>query len=270
MITRLTVLICILLYAVKAFTQEENWDVYMAQYEKGVGSTVINMSLKAKAPIKQFPYLLKAGVTLIHCDQEGLPVKVEFETLYQISDSVKQIIDAATKNKFSGTFSYLCERTDYYYVNDTTELRKLIMAAFKSYFPNYQYAVTIKADEDWKAYLTFLYPNEETLQFMSDEKVILNLNKEGDDLSKPRQVDHWLYFKTATDRDNFIAYAISEKFKVENKQFLKDAVLKYQLQISRKDFVNMAAISKLTSELRKKAVALNGNYDGWETFVIKE
>jgi hypothetical protein len=51
---------------------------------------------------------------------------------------------------------------------------------------------------------------------------------------------------------------------------VKDSELKYQLQISRTDSVETSYISKITIELRKKAKELNGEYDGWETFVVKE
>ena len=264
-----TILFGLLLQASLSFSQGENWDVYMAQYEKGVGSTLINMSLKEYAPTKEFPFLLTTGVKLIKCSEDGLPTKNEFEVLYQISDKMKSLIDSKSKNKSAGTFSYQCERLDYYYLTDTIGIRQLLESAYQKGFPNYKYSINIKNDKDWEAYLTFLYPNEETYEYMSNQKVILNLTKEGDDLSKPRQVDHWLFFQTEADRNKFIPYVVKEKFKVESKKFVNDAKLKYQLQISRIDNVNIDSISKITIELRKKAKELNGEYDGWETFVIK-
>jgi hypothetical protein len=260
----------LLIQSLFSFSQEDNWDVYMAQYEKGVGSTIVNMSLKGNAPIKQFPFLLKTGVKLIACSEDGLPTKGEFETLYQISDRMKSIIDSNFKNKSAGTFSYQCDRMDYYYIDDTIGIRKLLELAFQKEFPKYQYSITLRTDENWEAYLAFLYPNEEIYEYMTNQKVILNLTKEGDDLSKPRQVDHWLYFKTEAARNKFILYALKEKYKIESKKFVKDASLNYQLQISRTDIVETGAITKITSELRKKAKELNGEYDGWETFVVRE
>ena len=269
MTKRSTILFGLSIIGLFSFGQDDNWDVYMAQYEKGVGSTVINMSLKEDAPIKLFPYLLKTGVKLINCSKDGLPTKDEFETLYRISNNMKSVIDSNSKNKAAGTFSYQCDRMDYYYLPDTIGIRKLLELAYQKDFSNYQYSIIIKNDNNWEAYLTFLYPNEETYEYMSNEKVIRNLTKEGDDLNKSRQVDHWLYFKTEADRDIFVAYALKEKYKIENKNFTKDSKLKYQLQSARLDNVDIAAISKITIELRKKAKELNGIYDGWETFVVK-
>lgn len=262
-------LLSLLIHSLSSFSQEENWDVYMAHYEKGAGSTLVNMSLKESAPIKQFPFLLSTGVQLIKCTDEGLPAKKEFDVLYQISDKIKSVIDAATKNKPAGTFSYQCERTDYYYLTDTIGLQKLLEAAYQTAFPQYKFSIKIRKDEQWEAYLTFLYPNDDSFEYMSNEKVILKLSEQGDLLIKPRHVDHWLYFKNEADRDKFISYALNEKFKIEKTQLAKDSKLKYQLQISRTDKVDIDSISKTTIALRKKAIELNGEYDGWETFVVK-
>jgi uncharacterized protein (TIGR01619 family) len=262
-------LLTLFLYSLPSIAQEDSWDAYMAQYEKGPGSTMINMALKAKAPIRAFPFLLKTGVTVIECNGEGLPSESEFDKLYEVSEKIKAAIDATVKNKSAGTFSYQCERVDYYYINDTGSIRKILASAYKSNLPGYKYSITIREDKNWEAYLDFLYPNAATLEYMSDQKVVLNLVKAGDDLSKPRQVDHWLYFKTEADRDKFILYSSKQNFKVESKKYAKDSELHYQLQISRTDKVDLGSITKITAVLRKKAVELNGDYDGWETFVIK-
>ena len=263
-------LLALFLYSLPSIAQEDSWDVYMAQYEKGPGSTMINMALKGKAPVKEFPFLLKTGVRVIECNGDGLPSEAEFDKLYKMSEKIRTAIDAAVKNKSAGTFSYQCERVDYYYIKDTGSVRKIIESAYKSNFPGYKYSITIREDKNWAAYLEFLYPNAATLEYMSDQKVVLNLVKAGDDLSKPRQVDHWLYFKTEADRNKFILYSSKENFKVESKKYANDAALHYQLQISRTDKVDLGSITKITSVIRKKALELNGDYDGWETFVIKE
>jgi hypothetical protein len=255
--------------ALHAFSQDDVWDVYMAAYEKGPGSTMVNMTLKDAAPMLRLPYLLTTGVRLKNCSQEGLPVEEEFNTLYQISDSVKSALNTRLRPVAAGTFSYQCERIDYYYLSDTSGIRKLLETTYKKYFPSYQYRTNLRDDAEWKGYLGFLFPNEAILDQLTNQKVIFNLTDAGDDLSKPRKVDHWLYFKTEADRNNFIPYAVKEKFKV-TKSFSPNTRLNYQLQLSRTDKVDLASISLITSTLRKKATELHGQYDGWETVVIKK
>jgi hypothetical protein len=253
--------------ALNAFSQEDVWDVYLAAYEKGTGSTLVNMSLKDAAPMLRLPYLLTTGVSLNICNPHGLPEKEEFNTLYQISDTVKAALNTRLRAVAAGTFSYQCKRIDYYYLPDTTGIRKLLETAYKKNFPGYQYHINIKNDADWKVYLGSLFPDEEHLDQLTNQKVILNLTDAGDDLSKPRMVDHWLYFKTDAERSSFIPYAVKEKFKIA-KSFSPNTRLTYQLQLSRIDKVDLASISIITSALRKKANELNGQYDGWETVVV--
>ena len=241
----------------------------MARYEEGPGSTLVNMSLLTKAPMKQYPYLLKAGVKLKKCSDDGLFTPAESDVLYSISDKIKASIDSLEKNISAGTFTCQCLRTDYYYIGDTTNARAVLAATFKTYLPNYEYIIEIRPDSAWNSYLKFLYPNEETMEYIENGKVVMNLSKEGDDLSKPRQVDHWLYFKTEADRATFLQYALQEKFKVEGKEYTSKGKLHYQLHLSRTDMVDLGSICPITLKLRKKAKELNGEYDGWETFVIK-
>jgi len=46
--------------------------------------------------------------------------------------------------------------------------------------------------------------------------------------------------------------------------------MQFKLKFSRPDRVDLDSISKLTTDLKKKAGACHVEYDGWETFVIKE
>jgi hypothetical protein len=249
--------------------QEENWDVYVAQYNKGPASIMLNMGLKKIAPVTNLPFVLVTGVKFKDCPFDGMPSQKEFTNLYKISDSVKTTIDSKVKNNLVGAFTYQCERLDYFYVADTTGLRQQLTALYKNRFSSYIPYINIKADKEWKGYLDFLYPNEEAFEFMQNQKVIIRLQKEGDKLNKERQVDHWLYFSTEADRNCFISYAVQKNFKIESKEKTANLSHPFKLHLSRTDKVDMASISKITLELRRQAKKCNGEYDGWETFVIK-
>jgi hypothetical protein len=265
-------LMTLLFLSVSVFAQDDkdDWEPYLAQYEKGAGSTLVNMSLKTEAPIKQYPFLVKAGVKINHCSSDGLPEDQEWDDLYAISDKVKAVIDSYGMAKSPGVFTYQCWRTDYYYVKDTANLRAAVMAAFKKYLPGHECKVEIKSDPKWDAYLTFLYPNELIFEYIRNQKIVINLTKAGDKLTKPRKVDHWLYFNTEADRNEFASFALQQHYAIENKGFSRRPDFRFELHLSRTDDVSLANISKITLALNQKAKALNGVYDGWETFVIKD
>ena len=238
--------------------------------KRDLDHTVVDMGIKNIAPDKNFPFLLVTGVKFSGCSDDGLPTKDQFNALYQIADSIKSIMVRNVAHKLVGTFTYQCNRLDYYYIADTGSARSVLSEMYSRYFPSYKSTIKIKDDRKWEDYLEFIYPNEETMEYMENSKIVLQLNEAGDKLIKPRQVDHWLYFSTEKDRQCFIEYCKGKKFKVESVQKMKDTKQPFQLQISRTDNVQIAPITKVTLELRKQAKACNGEYDGWETFVIKE
>ena len=265
--TLLVLLMAFVFFSLHA--QEENWDAYLAQYPKGPGSTVLDMELKNKAPFKDFPFLLKTGVSFKHCTDQGMPTDSMFATLYTISDSVKAVVSLHKKNILAGSFTYQCSRYDYYYLSDTLGIREELNSMYANHFPAYEALVMLREDKPWEAYLQFLYPNEETREYMSNQQLVMQLQQAGDNLQQERQVDHWLYFATEKDRDCFVSYVQQNGFSIEGKNKTDQPGKSWQLHVSRTDKVDLAAISKLTMILRKEAARCRGDYDGWETFVIK-
>lgn len=255
--------------SVAAFSQEENWDVYLAQYEKGTGSVMLDLGLKKHAPIQPLHYLIVTGVKFKECNDDGLPTHEGFSLLYPVSDSVKSVIQQTTPNKLVGTFSYQCERLDYYYVADTSGIRSKLISLYAQHFREFQPYISIKQDSVWNAYLNFLYPNEEILEFMSNSKVLMKLVEAGDKLQAPRKIDHWLYFSSTNGRDCFIDFAKTNNYKIESTEKTKDPAFPFKLQVSRTDKIDIAWITMLTVKLKQEATKCNGTYDGWETFVVK-
>ncbi len=250
--------------------QEENWDVYMAKYKSMPSSVTLNMALKSVAPVKTLPFVVITGVSFKNCDADGMPSKREFTNLYKISDSLKTIMDRVVTNNLAGSFTYLCQRLDYFYVSDTVGLRQQLAFFYREKFPQYSpHYINIKEDKTWTAYLDFLYPSEESYEFMQNQKLVTALQNGGDKLIKERLVDHWLYFKTDFDRNCFITYATKQKFAVISKERSSNPKTPFKLHVARTNKVDVASISKITIELRKQAKKCNGEYDGWETFVVK-
>jgi uncharacterized protein (TIGR01619 family) len=248
---------------------EDAWDAYIAQFDGGPGSVILNMSVKQRAPVSKFPYVLVTGVTFKDCGPEGFPSQDEFPKLHIIHDSVQAVIKSVTSFINAGSFTHQCERLDYVYVSDTQNLRSRLEVLYSKQFSNYKPYINIKEDRQWEYYLSFLYPNDQTLNYMSDLKVVERLSESGDKLEKPRQVDHFIYFKTQKDRDEFVEFIRNEKYKIEDKSFNKENK-QYSAHISRVDKVDISSINEVTEYLRKTAIRFKGDYNGWETFVIKD
>lgn len=256
----------------KKMEHKGNWESYIATYEKGPGSVLLNMDLVKIAPVKDMSYIVITGVTFTDCTNDGFPSENELTNLPRISGDIEQTISDLTEEDMLlvGTFTYQCQRLNYIYVKDSTGIRDKLTELYKSKYANYTPYINIKQDVNWDAYLQFLYPNIETQWFMKNQKILSQLQANGDDLTKPRKVDHWIYFSNVNDRDAFKKIITDEGFKVESEDKLNDnSINPFKLHISRVDSVDIKSITKLTLGLSNKAKQLNGDYDGWETVVVK-
>ncbi len=248
-------------------TGTDEWDTYLAHYDGGAGSTIVNMSLKGRAPVAGCPYVVITGVQFTKC-KDGLPTKDAFAGLYEVADSVEAVVNGHGKAIHAGTFTHECKRLDYYYVADTAGLRTKLTRLYVQAFAGYEASIHITEDRGWKGYLDFLYPNEETRAYMADERVIDNLLKNGDSLAVPRPIDYGVYFKTADDREHFIVYALHEHYKIESKGNA-EGEYPFELTISKISPADITIINPTGQELKKQAAQYNGEYDGWGCGVVK-
>src|SRR3954452_2054012 len=57
-------------------------------------------------------------------------------------------------------------------------------------FPAYEYETGTRADQEWRTYFDFLYPSEIDFQRIMNRRVRQQLEKNGDNASNERKIDH--------------------------------------------------------------------------------
>lgn len=266
-------LICVLfllLVAANSFAQEEDhWETYLASYEKGPGITLVNMSLKEKAPVKEQGFVLITGVRFSLC-KDGLPTPEMLETLQPIDDALARQVSFLGKTTFAGTWTHDCERLNYFYIQDSMDVRFSLQTFYKDNFPDFKYYINIRHDPEWDGYLKFLYPNEIILEQLKVSKVLRQLSEGGDKLEKERLVDYSFSFPDEKSRSTFIDLVKKEGFIVTDQP--KKAISRDRaglVTISKTALPNASTISGMVLYLRKKAADIGGEYKGWETTLIK-
>ena len=245
-----------------AHAQTEHWDTYMAKFGDKPGSVLVNMGYKDYAPDRRYPYLVITGPQALNCNKEGLPNKEEIDVLEGILDATDNFITGVTAKVLVGTFTYNRERLNYYYVKDTVGIRNAIMRLYNRNYKNYKYAINMKPDKEWNTYLTFLYPDKETLIWMDNDKIITGMLDAGDDLSKERNINFDLYFKSDTGRMAFSDFAHSKGYKTELKS-ADNRNYPYQLIVSKFTLVKMDALNTMTKELKSELGKYDSFYNGW-------
>jgi hypothetical protein len=261
--------LALLFFALPAHSQEEDWDTYTANYKKGPCSVMVDLSLHKTGPIRGLNYVAAIGVMCKDCNDDGLPTPAELEKCYVISDTLKAKLDKLVRNRMVGTFTYRCDRLDYFYVQDTTRIRERMTTLFKVYFPTYKPYIIIREDRKWNTYKEVLYPNEENAERMENQKMVVKLVQGGDNLTIERPVIHQVDFTSEKDRSCFMSYASSHGYALETSVKRIENELLYKLKMIRSDLVDLESITKITLELNREIKKCRGIYEGWEAPVVK-
>lgn len=251
-------------------SHEEEWDFYFSNVDDIIGSFYIDLGLSKVAPLNDKPNLVWISLKMNNPRDDGLSSSEEFDILSEIEDSLQEFIAKNHNSIYAGRLTNNSNRDFYFYMGDTAFYDKTISEAMVK-FPSYIYDFGIKEDNEWESFFEFMYPNPKQYQSIQNRRVVENLESHGDPLTKERQVDHWIYFKTQTDRENFLNRIKDEGFQIINKDFTADSSeFPYSLHIARVDNVDLDSVNKYVLNLWELAEECNGDYDGWETSVEKE
>ncbi|MEJ1240887.1 DUF695 domain-containing protein [Chryseolinea sp. T2] len=267
---------------------QDRWDAYVARYEAGLGSVILNMHVQDEDR-SSFPYLLVTGVDCKECTGDGFPLRREYKRLYRLSDEVnRHVLQTLTmaqpelrsteqgsttdieRNRaiLVGNFTHLCQRLDYIYLADTTGIRSSLKEVYGKFGRGYAYHIQFQRDPEWDAYKNFLYPNESVRIFMMNNRAITRMRDAGDVLSRPRFVEHLIYFDTIEDRELFIRYIGRMKYDIKEERDMRRDNLRYQVRLARFGTVSLEEMNDQTTYLSTKARDFNGTYDGWDTKLI--
>jgi uncharacterized protein (TIGR01619 family) len=248
---------------------KEEWDFYFTNVENIFSSIYLDLGLKKVAPIESQPNVIWVSVKMLEPRDDGLSSQEESERLYNIEDSLISGLRAKYDLTYAGRLTSNSYRDFYFYIGDSTLYDKTISEIMIS-FPKYEYDFGIKEDKKWGGYIDFLYPLPQQYQSILNRRVIHQLEQGGDNLEKTRLVDHWIYFKSSSDREKYITEVEKQGFSVVNSDYDKSiGEFPYSLHINRIDNVDQNSVDEYVIYLWNLANENNGDYDGWETSIEK-
>ncbi len=258
------VVVLLVLLSVHGRAQEEHWDTYITRYDNKPASIMLDMGQVYTAPDKKFLNLVVTGPQAQKCDSNSLPDKGEIDKLEEILDATTNFLSGITAKKLVGTFTYNCQRLNYYYVKDTVGIRNALARMYGRNYKDYRYSVTIKRDPEWKIYRTFLYPDGATQNWMENAWRLSDVTKPGDSLNKERDLSFDCSFGNDTSREAFRQDAEAAGFKTKRQTETHKHFEAYAIVLTRRSSLQLGDISKLTLELRQLIKKHNGIYAGWD------
>ena len=244
----------------------QNWDFFMCRIEGAPASIRTNLALIEVAPLEGLTQRLQFCIKMKNPRPDGLSSNEEYPILCAIEDAIGEKAEAAGA-VLAGVVRSEGFLELWFYTQNAEALAKTCEEALQT-FEGYQSGYNIAEDPEWEDYFGFLYPDEFSYQTMQNRKVLMQLEKNGDKMEVPREIDHFFYFKEAAQQQAFAKEAEAKGFKVRfnNDEFVEDRKAEgkeypYMVEATRED--SPLAINDIVWDLLELASPFEGNYDGW-------
>ena len=244
----------------------QNWDFFMCRIEGAPASIRTNLALIEVAPLEGLSQRLQFYIKMQNPRPDGLSSNEEYPILCDIEDAIGEKAEA-TGAVLAGVVRSEGFLELWFYTQNAEALAKTCEDALQT-FEGYQSGYNIAEDPEWEDYFGFLYPDEFSYQTMQNRKVLMQLEKNGDKMEVPREIDHFFYFKEAAQQQAFAKEAEAKGFKVRfnDDEFVEDRKAEgkeypYMVEATRED--SPLAIDDIVWDLLELASPFEGNYDGW-------
>ena len=244
----------------------QNWDFFMCRIEGAPASIRTNLALIEVAPLEGLTQRLQFYIKMQNPRPDGLSSNEEYPILCDIEDAIGEKAEA-TGAVLAGVVKSEGFLELWFYTQNAEALAKTCEDALQT-FEGYQSGYNIAEDPEWEDYFDFLYPDEFSYQTMQNRKVLMQLEKNGDKMEVPREIDHFIYFKEAAQQQAFAKEAEAKGFKVRfnDDEFVEDRKAEgkeypYMVEATRED--SPLDIDDIVWDLLELASPFEGNYDGW-------
>ena len=244
----------------------QNWDFFMCRIEGAPASIRTNLALIEVAPLEGLSQRLQFYIKMQNPRPDGLSSNEEYPMLCDIEDAIGEKAGAIGA-VLAGVVRSEGFLELWFYTQNAEALAKTCEEALQA-FEGYQSGYNIAEDPEWEDYFDFLYPDEFSYQTMQNRKVLMQLEKNGDKMEVPREIDHFIYFKEAAQQQAFAKEAEAKGFKVRfnDDEFVEDRKAEgkeypYMVEATRED--SPLAIDDIVWDLLELASPFEGNYDGW-------
>lgn len=246
----------------------DNWKPYLCNVNSKLASILVNLGLRESAPISSKPWLLWAWIYFQSPRADGLSDSKEAPTLYKIEDALTPSVAHHCQAILSGRITTEGRREFYFYAETKDGFRKAVKDALKD-FQGYKYDVGEQEDPAWNQYLNVLYPSMEDLERIANMDLLDELEKRGDVLTVPREVQHWMSFRSEQSRAAFRETASHAGYSIVG-DISSEGEFPFGVSVTRKQAIEKRLIDETVIELLRLCRTFDGDYEGWETPVTTQ
>jgi regulator of RNase E activity RraB len=246
----------------------DKWDFYLSTINDKPASLFVDVGIATEAPLEGYGVRLAVLVRQLHPRADGLTTQEEADRLWLVEDALLPAVKEWGAI-YVGRITTDGRRDFIFYAATPVGFDAMVSIALAAF--GCEFETQEQPDGGWKFYFDILYPTPMDWQRISNRHVLDRLKRAGDDLSKPRRIFHWLYFSASADRERCAESARAKGFGARILQTTKKPAAKNPLglQLHRIDSVAPRAIDAVSLDLFTLAKQNAGEYDGWETQIVK-
>jgi hypothetical protein len=187
-----------------------------------------------------------------------------FDEFLETKESLIIALEYENRTKYVGTRVNDGWHEFYFYAKNSKNLESVVAQMLKD--SGYKYESSVVKDTKWDFYHKNLYPTELEFHNIESDKIIFLLEEEGDELITPRDVEHYVSFDTATQKERFIQNALECGF--EFKDDISSEEFEYGVALIKKHSVTNEDVRKVVEELYLLVKKDHGYYEGWSTVLV--
>ena len=221
---------------------------------------IIEVDLEAEESKKNFPWLLSVFIQYDGLDS----TKNGYEEFLENKESLIIALAYEERAKYVGSRVVDGWSELYFYANDSKELVTMVSAILKS--TNYVNESNVVKDAKWNFHYKNLIPTELELIHLQSEKIIFLLEEEGEDLTIPRDVEHYVSFETPTQKNKFLNSLELDGFSFKDE--LDSEEFEHGIVLLKNHSVTYEVVKNVVEELFVEIKKIKGFYEGWSTTLV--
>ena len=245
-----------------------DWEIYFSFVDEKPSTIVCDLGLEGVAPLAGFPICAGIGVAIRKLRDNGFPEATELERLTAAEEQIVNGLETATQSIYAGRTLSDGEMTLFFYIADSLDFGRKASSALRQHLPSDEAEISFLPDPDWSVFSDLLFPDDEAMNGIQNNRLLLELENSGDQHDQPRTVHHSAVFKTAQAREVFGKKIMGMGFLIERRD-TNEGAMPFELYFARTDNLEEEHLNRITLQLFTIADTQNGFYDGWECAVVK-
>jgi uncharacterized protein (TIGR01619 family) len=245
----------------------DEWNSYICNVNDKLASIFVDIGIRPHVPDESKPWLLWVWVYFKKPRLDGLSSGEEFDVLISLEDKLVASMQQSCDAILSGRITTDGRREFYFYAPKSEGFDRAVRASLGS-FHGYKFDFNKQRDSGWTQYLNVLYPSEEQLELIGNRDLLDSLKRQGDNLEKARNVCHWAYFNSQTDREVFREAVLALGYRIVSENEYPESDRQFGICIEKMQDMAPDKVDLAVTQLFRASKSAHGEYDGWECQVI--